>query len=82
MGNDGISNKLYSPEGLELLTHTWYARSYRENDAQTERIDRLLNTFDFHNDSSEPPIYFRDRNFRLRKFLRKTKKRIQMKLKK
>lgn len=82
MGDDAISNKLFSPEGLELLTHTWYARSYGINQTQTKRIDGLLNGFNFQNYSPPTPIYFKDRRFALRKLLRKSKKRIEMKLKK
>ena len=41
MDSDGISNKVVF-NNKEILCHTWYARSYGENEKHTKRINRVV----------------------------------------
>lgn len=76
MHDDGISNYVLTPNGSELLIHTWYARSYGENIKHTKRINKFLK-LEAKNENFNQPIYFKDQLFSTKRLLRKNLKRIK-----
>jgi hypothetical protein len=76
---ENISNQVFTPDGILLLTHTWYARAYGVNEKHTKRIDRILEGIDLKFNYSKP-IIFKDRTYWLRTEVKKTLRKIQLKL--
>ena len=78
---DELATKVYALDNKPLLIHTWYARAYGKNAAQTKRIDSIIDTYapDSNDHSKEAEVY-KDEFFKYKLGLRKLKKRIQNKL--
>ena len=75
---DELATKVYALDNKPLLIHTWYARAYGKNAAQTKRIDSIIDTYapDSNDHSKEAEVY-KDEFFKYKLGLRKLKKRIQ-----
>jgi hypothetical protein len=81
--DDKITTSVFSPKSNSLLLyHTWYARSYGINEAQTNRINRIFYLLD-NNDTIKDvdPIVWKDKLFFIKRFVRKQLKRVSNKLK-
>ena len=46
--NDDVTTSVYGLNSLPICHHTWYARAYNFEQNQKERIDRLLDAFQFY----------------------------------
>ncbi|OWP76039.1 hypothetical protein BWG23_09060 [Flavobacterium oreochromis] len=79
---DKITTLVSTPNNINLLYHTWYARAYGNNEKHTKRIDKIFDLLYFNNTKEEKIVVWKDRTYFLRKFFRKVKKRIQMRLEK
>jgi len=77
--NEKISNEVFNADGTSLLIHTWYARSYGNNEKHTTRIDKVLEKTDFKL-SSKQAVIFKDSLFWIKMRILKIGKRIKMKL--
>lgn len=85
MHKDDISNYVYYKNKV-ILCHTWYARSYGNNEKHTNRIDAILSE---HNNAilnsqnfSNSYIYFKKTTFVIEQLLLKYLKKIKRKLSK
>lgn len=85
MHEDGISNYVHYKNRV-ILCHTWYARSYGNNEKHTKRIDTILSTQDNvilkSQVYSNSFIYFKKTTFALEQLLLKYLKKIKRKLSK
>ncbi|WP_035678961.1 hypothetical protein [Flavobacterium limnosediminis] len=79
---DKITTLAYTPDNKKLFYHTWYARSYGNNKKHTVRIDKVFDLLTFHPSNYEEPIIWKDNLFFIKRFLRKQKRRVEMKLEK
>ncbi len=78
---DDLATKVYALDNKPFLIHTWYARAYGKNAAQTKRIDAIIDRYaSDSNDHAEEAEIFKDEFFKYKLGLRKLKKRIQNKL--
>lgn len=80
--DDKITTLVYDTTGAELLYHTWYARSYGNNDKHTNRINRVFNLLKFKNDKTINPIVFKHKLFFLILKIRKLNRKFKMKIQK
>ena len=78
--DDKITTLAYGPNKEKLFYHTWYARSYGINKKHTERIDDVFKLLSFNSSKYEAPIIWKDNLFFIKHFLRKQKRRIDMRL--
>ncbi|MFY0604270.1 MAG: hypothetical protein JXQ93_09990 [Flavobacteriaceae bacterium] len=78
--NDSISNLVYDDEGNDLLVHTWYARAYKKNKEQTDRINDIVKTATFYNENDTFTVWFK-KSFKYDKMLKKIIRRIIGKMK-
>lgn len=85
MHEDNISNYVYFTDKI-VLCHTWYARSYGNNEKHTKRIDAILSEYNNvilnSNDFSNSFIYFKKTTFAMEQLLLKYLKKIKRKLSK
>jgi len=79
---DRITTLVYDTAGAALLYHTWYARSYGNNDKHTDRINRVFNLLQFKNNKTINPIVFRDKGFFLTQKIKKLGRKFKMKIQK
>jgi hypothetical protein len=77
--NEKISNEVFNADGTSLLIHTWYARSYGNNEKHTTRIGRILEKTDLKLNSKQVVI-FKDSMFWIKMRIFKIGKRIKMRL--
>lgn len=77
---DGLTTLVFDTNGKELLYHTWYARSYGENEKHTQRIDKVFDLINFDAAKNPEYIYFFDRLFYFKNQLKKNSIRVKMKL--
>ena len=78
---DELATKVYALDNTPFLIHTWYARAYGKNAAQTERIDNIIDKYaPDSNDHAEEAEVYKDEFFKYKLGFRKLKKRIQNKL--
>lgn len=75
MHKDQISNSVFY-NGKIVLNHSWYARSYGNNDKHTKRIDDLFNLAAFENNNILPPIIFKDKTFFIIQKVKKNYRRL------
>lgn len=77
---DELATRVYDLDNKPFLIHTWYARAYGKNAAQTKRIDNIIDTYapDSNDHAAEAEVY-NDEFFKYKLGLRKLKKRIQNK---
>lgn len=80
--DDRITTMVYDTTETELLYHTWYARSYGNNDKHTNRINRVFDLICFKNVVITKPTIFKHKTFFLKLKLRKLLKRVKMKFQK
>lgn len=79
MLDDNISNVvLYKNQ--EVLTHTWYARSYGVNEKHTKRIDAILDTVKLNSEGDVDYILYKSNTFKLKQYIIKNYKRVKNKL--
>ncbi|TBX69247.1 hypothetical protein EZL74_07690 [Flavobacterium silvisoli] len=78
--DDGLTTMVFDTSGKELLYHTWYARSYGENEKHTQRIDKVFDLIKFDDTKNPEYIYFYDKLFYFKKYWRKNRIRVKMKL--
>ena len=57
-----------------MLYHTWYARSYGNNEKHTKRIDDVFSLLQFHTGLNSKPIVYKDYLFHLKRKLYKLRK--------
>ena len=79
--NDQIANRVKDDLGNELLYHTWYARSYGDNEKHTKRIDAIFDKVHFNAGELPKPEIFKDLTYAFRKNLKKQFDRVINKLK-
>jgi len=79
--NDEKTTLVYAKNGNEMLYHTWYARSYGNNEKHTKRIDDVFSLLQFHTGLNSKPIVYKDYLFHLKRKLYKLRKRIYIRLK-
>ena len=79
---DKITTLTYTPNKQKLFYHTWYARSYGNNKKHTDRINKVFEKLIFNSSSYEVPIVWKDNLFYIKRFLRKQKRRLEMKFEK
>ena len=77
--NEKISNEVFNTDGTSLLIHTWYARSYGNNEKHTTRIDKVLDKTDFKLNYKQA-IIFKDSLFGIKMRILKIGKKIKMRL--
>ncbi|MHB1147217.1 MAG: hypothetical protein ACYC01_06420 [Lutibacter sp.] len=79
--DDRITTLVYNTSGAALLYHTWYARSYGNNDKHTNRINRIFSLLEFENNKTTNPIVFKYKLFfiilKFRKLFRKFKMKME-----
>lgn len=63
-----------------LLYHTWYARSYGNNERHTKRINKIFDLIKFPEIVLTEAIYFKDSTFIIRKKIQKFRKKVKNKL--
>jgi hypothetical protein len=78
---DDKTTIVYALDKSILLYHTWYARSYGNNDHHTKRIDKIFELVTFPENLVSETIYFKDSTFYLRSKIKKYKSRIINKVK-
>ncbi len=78
--DDRISTLVKDTNGETLLYHTWYARSYGENEKHTKRIDKIFSLIKFENTVLPEPIQFKDKTFFFRQKIKKLQAKIEMKI--
>ncbi len=78
--DDGITTLVLDTKGKELLYHTWYARSYGENEKHTQRIDKVFDLIKFDDTKNPEYLYFYDKLFFIKKYWRKNSIRVKMKI--
>lgn len=78
--DDRITTLAFTPKNEKLFYHTWYARSYGNNKKHTERIDNVFKLLSFNPSKYQEPIIWKDNLFFIKRFIRKQKRRVQMKL--
>lgn len=78
--DDRITTLVKDTKGINMLYHTWYARSYGENDKHTRRIDKIFDLLEFKNGFVSEPIIYKHKYFFILKKLTKLKIRILMRL--
>jgi len=78
---DDNTTVVYALDKSILLYHTWYARSYGNNQRHTKRIDKIFELVTFPKNTISEPIYFKDATFFIRRKIKKFNKRIIKKLK-
>ncbi|WP_298555151.1 hypothetical protein [uncultured Algibacter sp.] len=66
MKPDGIANEVWFDDKA-LLCHTWYARHYGIDSAQTERIDNFINKQNLNHKFKSEPILFKDKFYLAKK---------------
>lgn len=81
MHTDGITNSIIF-ENESIAHHTWYARSYGNNQKHTKRIDAILDSFvpNYYIEAMEPPIIFKKYSFALEQMMKKYFKRFKNKI--
>ena len=77
---DQITNMVYNFNGELLLHHTWYARSYGNNEKHTNRINNILEGLKLSSAIERNPDIFKDKNFEIKHKFKKFIKRILIKL--
>ena len=78
---DELATEVYDLDNKPFLIHTWYARAYWKNAAQTKRIDTIIDSYaPDSNDHAEEAEVYKDEFFKYKLGFRKLKKRIQNKL--
>lgn len=80
--NDKLTTLAYTPYKKNFFYHTWYARSYGNNKKHTDRIDAVFDLLIFYPSKYQEPIIWKDKLFFIKRFLRKQRRRIEMKLEK
>lgn len=81
-GEDRITTLVHDIAGTELLYHTWYARSYGNNEKHTERINKIFELLKFKNNKVVNPIVFKHKTFFLKQKIKKLFRRLIMKFQK
>lgn len=85
MLEDSISNSIIY-NNIEFLIHTWYARSYEENEKHTCRINILLDKILFKNDAlkiktnQSKTTYLKKSSFKRVQFVKKIYRKIVLKM--
>jgi hypothetical protein len=79
---DRITTLVFTPKKHKFIYHTWYARSYGSNEKHTKRIDTVFELLSFDDSKYEEPIIWKDEFFFVKRFLRKQKRKVIMKLEK
>tara|TARA_R100000935_G_C2823686_1_gene161119 strand:+ start:957 stop:1769 length:813 start_codon:yes stop_codon:yes gene_type:complete len=77
---DQITNEVYNFNGKLILNHTWYARSYGNNEKHTNRINNILEQENLSSTEERISIIFKDKNYEIRYKFKKIIKRILVKL--
>ncbi len=78
--DDNKTTLVFDAHNNKLLYHTWYARSYGNNEMHTNRINRVFDLLHFENKIIVKPIIFKDKTFLIKSKFKKLKKRIKMKI--
>jgi hypothetical protein len=79
--DDDKTTIVYGLDKTILLYHTWYARSYGNNDRHTKRINKIFDLIQFPQNRIFEITYYRDRTFFMRRKILKYRKRIFNRLK-
>ena len=80
MNEDQIANSI-TYHNKVLLHHTWFARAYGKNDEQTKRINVLFDLLNSKDSKTSDPVIFKDQTFLLIQKIKKTYRKILMRLK-
>lgn len=78
--NDNITNTVFNDKEEILLYHTWYARSYGNNEKHTERINAVFERINGKLNNNIPPVIFKDPTFVVRSYFKKQVRRVKIKL--
>ena len=78
--NDAISNSVLNLNGIPMLYHSWYARSFGKNKVHTARIESILNQMKASSFEIKDVIVFKDDTFAMRSKIKKMIRRIKNKL--
>lgn len=78
--DDRITTMINDTTGQVLLYHTWYARSYGNNDKHTKRINKIFDLLQFEDITNLKIIVFKHKNFFLKRKVSKLWLRIIMKI--
>ena len=78
--SDEITTLVINNNGQELLYHTWYARSYGNNEKHTKRIDQVFSILRFDTNLNSKPVVFKDYFFYLKRKSYKLGKRMYRRL--
>ena len=79
--DDAITNLVLDDLGKSILYHTWYARSYGNNEKHTKRIDAVIAKVQKTEVNRVDSIVFKDSTYAFKKYLHKQWQRIVLKLK-
>ncbi|OHT44603.1 hypothetical protein [Flavobacterium tructae] len=80
MNEDQIANSI-TYNNRVFLHHTWFARAYGKNDEQTKRINVLFDLLNSKDSKTSDPVIFKDQTFLLIQKIKKTYRKILMRLK-
>lgn len=80
--DDRITTLIKDTLGVPLLYHTWYARSYGNNNKHTNRINKVFDLLQFENSKVTKPIVFKHKTFFLKIKIKKLYKKVIMKFQK
>ena len=73
---DDKTTTVYDLNRNIMLYHTWYARSYGNNEKHTNRINKIFDLIDFPKNEPSEPVYFKDSTFFIRRKIKKINRRI------
>lgn len=79
MNEDQITNSVFF-DGKEFLYHTWYARSYGNNDKHTNRINKIFDIVKNGGNRKSNPIIFKDHSFFLIQKIQKIYRKVSIKM--
>jgi hypothetical protein len=80
--DDRITTLVCDSNSKKLLYHTWYARSYGNNEKHTKRINSVFELLQFKNSKVTKPIVFKHKTFFLKQKAKKLFRRLRMKFQK
>ncbi len=78
---DAVTNLVVDDLGNDMLYHTWYARSYGNNEKHTKRIDDIINKVMKTDSVPVMPILFKDGTYALKKKCMKVYGKVKLKFK-
>jgi len=80
--DDRITTLVCDSKSEKLLYHTWYARSYGNNEKHTKRINKIFELLQFENINITKPIVFKHKTFFLKQKIKKFFRKLMMKFEK